>query len=221
MQSNEDSHSFWVARVCQLRQSIQDNPETDPQNVIKHFFFQAVDHEFHFELTAWKTKIKTLIKTAIDSMFENDGSVRERAARIIKQNYQPMIKYIRLADIRNRIVFEIYKTKGRTVGTYFERYSQPPGTAEQNIQYSKMAHGSALYTTATHTQILSDNIIYFQLLKRVFIIHDIIFNDTDIPDTTRLNWLTTAWQEDIKENGMGELVWSLFLDLWTVENSIS
>ena len=84
-----------------------------------------------------------------------------------------------------------------------------------------MAHGSALYTTSTHTQILSDNIIYFQLLKRVFIIHDIIFNDIDIPDTTQLNWLTTAWQEDIKENGMGELVWSLFLDLWTVEDSIS
>ena len=221
MQSNEDSHSFWVARVRQLRQSIQDNPETDPQNVIKHFFFQAIDHEFHFELTAWKTKIKTLIKTAIDSMFENDGSVRERAARIIKQNYQPMIKYIRLADIRNRIVFEIYKTKGITVDTYFERYSQPPGTAEQNTQYSKMAHGSALYTTATHTQILSDNIIYFQLLKRVFIIHDIIFNDIDIPGPPLLNWLTTAWEEYIKENGMGELVWSLFLDLWTVENSIS
>ena len=65
MQSNEDSHSFWVARVCQLRQSIQDNPETDPQNVIKHFFFQAVDHEFHFELTAWKTKIKKAITSSV------------------------------------------------------------------------------------------------------------------------------------------------------------
>ena len=154
-------------------------------------------------------------------MFENNGSVRERAARIIKKEYVPMIKHIRLADIRNRIVFEIYKTKGITVDTYFERYSQPPGTDEQNTQYSKMAHGSALYTTAKHTQLLSDTIIYFQLLKRVYVIYDIIFKDTDMPDATELNWLTVAWQEKIKQNSMGNLVWSLFLDLWTVENSIS
>ena len=221
MNSNKDSHSFWVERIQQLRQTIQDNPRTEPQNVIKHFFLQAIDHEFSFELATWRTKTKNLLNVAIDTMFENTGSIRERTARILKTIYKPMIKHIRLADIRNRVVFEIYKSKRVTIDTYFERYSQPPGTHEQNLQYSKMAHGSALYTTATHTQLLSDIIIYIQLLKRIFIIHDIIFKEAEIPDKTQLNWLTTQWYEYIKEHGMGKLIWSLFLDLWAVENSIS
>ena len=219
MNSKEDSHSFWIERVRQLRETIQNNPLTEPKNVMKHFFLQAVDHEFHFELNTWRAEIKNIINEAIDSMFENTGSIREKAARVLQKTHKPMIKHIRLADIRNRIVFEIYKSKGITIDTYFDRYSNPPGTDKQNEQYIKMAHGSALYTTAKHTQLLSDTLIRIQLLKRIFIVHDIIFNDN--PDNTQLNWFTDAWSDDINKNGMGHLIWTLFLDLWTVENDIA
>ena len=219
MNSNQDSHSFWIERVRQLHETIQNNPLTEPTNVMKHFFLQAVDHEFQFELAVWRSEIKNIINGAIDSMFENTGTIREKVARVLQETHQPMIKHIRLADIRNRIVFEIYKSKGITIDTYFKRYSNPPGTDEQNKQYMKMAHGSALYTTATHTQLLSDTLIRIQLLKRIFIVHDIIFNNQELTDNTQLNWLTDSWSEDITKKGMGHLIWTLFLDLWTVENS--
>lgn len=219
MNSNQDSHSFWIERVRQLHETIQNNPLTEPTNVMKHFFLQAVDHEFQFELAGWRSEIKNIINRAIDSMFENTGTIREKVARVLQETHQPMIKHIRLADIRNRIVFEIYKSKGITIDTYFKRYSNPPGTDEQNEQYMKMAHGSALYTTATHTQLLSDTLIRIQLLKRIFIVHDIIFNNQELTDNTQLNWLTDSWSEDITKKGMGHLIWTLFLDLWTVENS--
>ena len=217
---DNDTHSFWRNRVEKLGQTIRDNPQTEPTNVLKHFFSQAVDNEFPLGLSTWRTKTKEIINLAVSTMSDNIGTIRERVAYVLREFHTPMIKHIRLADIRNRIVFEIYKSKGMTIDTYFDRYSNPPGTAEQNLQYMKMAHGSALYTAAAYTQELSDLLIHIQLLKRIFLVVDIVFHRAEIPDQMHLNWITEAWTVQIRRHGMGNLVWSLFLDLFVVENSI-
>lgn len=220
MSALTNSHKFWRDRIEQLRETLEQKSSTDPRNVLTHFFLQAIDHEFNQELMTWRTTTKELVKMAIERMFELQGTPRQRAASIMRENHTEMLKHIRLADIRNRVVFEIYKSRGATVDTYFDRFSQPPGSAEQNAQYAKMAHGSALYTTARHTQILSDVIIRMELLKRIFIVYDVVFQTAEMPGEGQLNWLTDAWMNRIQSDGLGKLVWDLFLDIWAIERGI-
>ena len=67
---------------------------------------------------------------------------------------EPILADITLADIRNIIAFDIYKQCGITIDTYFERYSSPPGSAEQTEQYNRIAHGSAK-ASASKTKLLT------------------------------------------------------------------
>lgn len=221
MSALANSHQFWRERIQQLRETLEQKSNTDPRNVLTHFFLQAIDHEFSQELMTWRSTTKELVKSAIVRMFDLQGTHRQRAAIIMRENHIEMLNHIRLADIRNRVVFDIYKSRDATVDTYFDRFSNPPGSAEQNAQYAKMAHGSALYTTAKHTQVLSDVIIRMELLKRIFTVYDVVFQKADMPGEGTLNWLTDAWMTRIQTGGLGQLVWELFLDLWTIERGIS
>ena len=220
MSALANSHQFWRERIQQLRETLEQKSSTDPRNVLTHFFLQAIDHEFSQELMPWRSATKELVKSAIMRINDLQGTPRERAAIIMRENHGEMLHHIRLADIRNRVVFDIYKSRGATVDTYFDRFSNPPGSAEQNAQYAKMAHGSALYTSAKHTQVLSDVIIRMELLKRIFTVYDVVFQRVDMPGEGTLNWLTDAWMTQIQTDGLGQLVWELFLDLWTIERGI-
>jgi hypothetical protein len=151
---DNDTHSFWRNRVEKLGQTIRDNPQTEPTNVLKHFFSQAVDNEFPLGLSTWRTKTKEIINLAVSTMSDNIGTIRERVAYVLREFHTPMIKHIRLADIRNRIVFEIYKSKGMTIDTYFDRYSNPPGTAEQNLQHENGTRECFIHGRCLHSRTL-------------------------------------------------------------------
>jgi hypothetical protein len=76
-----------------------------------------------------------------------------------------------LNDLRNILVFEIFKRCGITIDTYFERYSSPPGTKEQSAYYLNIAHGKAL-CTAEWTNKLSFIVNTMELLKTVFLVYE-------------------------------------------------
>ena len=98
-----------------------------------------------------------------------------------------LLHRIRLADIRNRAVFEVYKQCGITVDTYFERYSSPNGSESQNEMYSRIAHGSA-QATATETLTLSNMLIWMQILKRFFTVYDYVHTDDQVNKHNELDW---------------------------------
>ena len=42
-------HSVWVNQIQKLKQQMQSLTNTDPKNLIQHFFIQALEHEFSNE----------------------------------------------------------------------------------------------------------------------------------------------------------------------------
>lgn len=59
-----------------------------------------------------------------------------------------------------------------------------------------------------------------ELLKRIFIVYDVVFQTAEMPGEGQLNWLTDAWMNRIQSGGLGQLVWDLFLDIWAIERGI-
>ena len=213
-----ESHGVWRLQVQKLKDGLTTLTNTDPQNLLQHFFLQAVQNEFARELESYKTTIKTIICSAVRQTNTLTGTPRERAAAILKQLgmvSEPLLPSIRLADIRNRAVFEVYKQCGITVDTYFERYPNPPGSDEQNHAYSLIAHGSA-QATATQTVRLSNILVWMQLLKRLFVVHDHITADAPLNEYN-LNWIGAMWSYRIQEKTLGDLIWELYLDVWQTE----
>jgi hypothetical protein len=210
-------HQRWLSQVEKLKGSMGELTNTDPKNLLQHFFLQVIEIEFSSVLETHKIAIKTLICNAVSQSRQLVGTVRERAAQVIKQTrVTELLPRIRLTDIRNKAVFEVYKNCGVTVDTYFERYSSPPGSAEQNVMYSQIAHGAAT-ATARETVELANILLWMQILKRFFTVYDSLTLDVELTPCT-LNWVGAMWLRHVRERSLGDLVWELYLDLWSIEN---
>jgi hypothetical protein len=212
----EEEFRVWETQVVKLQHSLGTLVNTDPNNLIQHFFLQAIQQEFSAELESNKNIIKAILCTAVQEASTLSGDVRERATAVIRRFHTTsLLQRVRLADIRNKAVFDIYRQCGVTTDTYFERYSSPPGTEEQNACYSHIAHGSA-QASAQETTTLSNVLTWIQVAKRVFVIYDSIHGSTALTKYN-LNWIGAMWKCHVEDKSLGDLVWELFLDLWYIE----
>lgn len=214
----ESQFEIWIQQVEKLKASMTSLSQTEPKNVLQHFFLQASESELRHELETTKVMTKQIICKAIENA-HIAGNKKQRVAQIIRFFInEPILQYISLADIRNIIVFEIFKQCNITVDTYFERYSSPPGSADQNEQYNRIAHGSAK-ASASKTKVLTALLLYIQVLKRFFIVHDIVHDRDTNRNSSNLNWLGAMWAAHVRQKGMSDLIWELYLDLWYYENN--
>lgn len=216
----EKGHQSWRTQLQKLLLSKSELKETAPLNILVHFFTQVVESEFTMELDANKTILKQLLRNAIEIAPKVRGSPRKRAVVCMCSVFrETILDKIRLADLRNVIVFEIYKRCGITLDTYFERYPSPPGTEAQNIMYSKIAHGNAV-CTADIVSNLSQIMVYMFFLKRVFVVYDIITEKNNEMQGNMINWIGHAWACHVETTCLSDLIWSTFLDLWAYEQHL-
>lgn len=207
-------HALWLDQISKLRASVQSLLDTNPNNIIQHFFTQAMETEFKSESNQFRRTLKQLLSIAVQQPLTTT-SPREQAALVLASVVKVkvnILSQIRLADIRNQAVFQVYGKCGVTLETYFERYSSPPGNTQQNQAYAKVAHGNAI-CNAESIRILTDLLVYMQFLKRVYVVKQMMFNDSGATACT-LNWVGFMWHARIRSHGMSDLIWELFLDLW-------
>jgi len=211
-------HLIWKEQLNKLVKSKNHLIQTNQNNILCNFFSQAIEREFRGESDIFKTNIKELILNASRVAHDFEGSCRERAARVFSQsNAKPLLSQINLNDIRNMVLFEIYKRCRVATDSYFERYSSPPGTEEQNNLYLSIAHGNAK-CTAVCTENLRFVITSLALLKRFFLVYDTFEGKETILNCTNLNWFGTNWVAHIDNLNLADLIWNIFLDLWAYEN---
>lgn len=217
----EQQHRIWCEQVQKLNTSLDTLSETSSENILSHFFLKAVENECAHELESVKSTVKDLLHTAIRMAPSCTGSVRLRAIRILHTLLPPtpILASIRLADIRNVAVFEMYKRCGITIDTYFERYSSPPGTLNQNEVYAQIAHGNAK-GNGRQLQQVTDILLYIQLLKRFFYVYDMVTHVERVPCSGKtLNWCGAMWVCHVEEHALSDLIWELYIDIWTYENT--
>ena len=218
----DKQHDVWKHQMQKLIASNHQLKETDSTNILIHFFTQVIERDFCNELETTKQQIKQVTTLAIQMAPTIHGAIRSRAAGVLTKLMplkEPIIQNVRLNDLRNILVFEIFKRCGITIDTYFERYSSPPGTAEQSATYIKIAHGKAT-CTAEWSNKLSFVINIMELLKTVFLVYDIFTGVGTATNPANLNWHGIKWSFYVDQHGLGDLVWNTFLDVWEYEHSV-
>ena len=209
--SEQKGHQLWLEQLKRLRQSIQQLSDTSPSNIVEHFFSQAMSLDFPSETDEFKTTVKKMRLIAV--LRTDCDNIRQTAAAIVAKIYPVTFRSkIQLADIRNLAVFQVYCKCGVTVDTYFERFSSPPDTPQENAAYATVAHGNAMCNAET-TKTLSDILLFMQYLKRVLCVKRCLKDGRYKTTAYTLNWMGTMWSAHIKEQNLSLLIWELFLDL--------
>lgn len=211
----DKQHLVWKQQLKKLVDSKTHLMNTGRNNILSNFFSQAIENEFQTESDSFRTRIKALLNKASTIASDLEGTCRERAVQVLPFD-EPIFCEINLNDIRNMILFEIYKRCGVVLDSYFERYSSPPGTTEQNQIYLSIAHGNAK-CTAIWTEKLRFTVTALVLLKRFFLVYDVFQGKQLELDQTNLNWFGTSWIGHIANKNLADLIWNIFLDLWTYE----
>ena len=206
-----NGHKLWLEQIHKLRKSMETLKSTDNNNIIEHFFTQAMENEFENESIAFKATLKQLLSAAV--LHNSTRSPSENAAVILKKITKSSFPKIRLADIRNYAVFNMYMRCGVTVDTYFERFSRPPGTLQQNSAYSKIAHGGSI-ANAADTSRLANLLTFLRFLKRVFVVKRMLVDPNFVVKPSQLDWIGQMMVSHIKETSLSILIWDLFLDIY-------
>jgi hypothetical protein len=209
-------HTLWLEQIAKLRKSMETLKSTDNNNIIEHFFTQAMENEFENESIAFKATLKELLSAAV--IYNSAQSPSENAAVILKKITKSSFPKIRLADIRNYAVFNMYMRCGVTVDTYFERFSSPPGSLQQNSAYSKIAHGGSI-ANAADTAKLADLLTFLRFLKRVFVVKRMLVDPNFVVKPSQLDWIGQMMVSHIKETNLSTLIWDLFLDIYNYNSS--
>jgi len=204
-------HTLWLEQIAKLRKSMETLSCTDNNNIIEHFFLGAMENEFENESIAFKSTLKELLSAAV--IHNSTQSPSKSAAFILKKITKLSFPKIRLADIRNYAVFNMYMRCGVTVDTYFERFSSPPGTETQNSAYSKIAHGGSI-ANAADTSRLANLLTFLRFLKRVFIVKRMLVNPEIVIKPYQLDWVGVMMVSYLKETNLSMLIWELFLDIY-------
>tara|TARA_B100001059_G_scaffold220480_1_gene242547 strand:- start:589 stop:1260 length:672 start_codon:yes stop_codon:yes gene_type:complete len=218
----ETEHEVWVQQVNKLIASNRELRETGSGNILCHFFAQVIERDFCHASESTRQRVKEIARTAVEMAPRLTGTHRARAAAVLSQCLpldESTLGNMMLNDLRNIVVFEVFKRCGVTVDTYFERYSSPPGSAAQSAAYLSIAHGKAKCTAAWVDK-LSFVVNAMQLLHTVFVVYD-LFKGTPVKvDAATLNWHGVKWRVHILKRGLGDLVWNVFLDVWEYEHSV-
>ena len=204
-------HKIWLEQIHKLRKSMETLKSTDNNNIIEHFFLGAMENEFENESITFKATLKELLSAAV--LHNSTQSPSESAASVLKNITKLSFPKIRLADIRNYAVFNMYMRVGITVDTYFERFSSPPGTEAQNSAYLNIAHGGSI-ANAADTAKLANLLTFLRFLKRVFVVKRMLIDPKTVVKPSQLDWVGQMMVSHIKESSLSILIWDLFLDIY-------
>lgn len=207
-------HSVWLEQVSKLIESKNSLVHTKQTNILSNFYSQVILREFTTELDAFTSDIQRFLSQAGQLSPTLAGTVRQRAVAVLKQPVN-ILDHVLLSDIRNMVVFEIYMRCGLTLDTYFERYSSPPGDSLQNQKYASIAHGTAK-CTALWTEKLRFQVTAITVLKRFFVVSDMYNGCQPDVSPSNLNWMGTMWVSHVRQYGLADLIWNIFIDLYTL-----
>jgi hypothetical protein len=215
-------HRELTQEINSLYQHVQ-NSSVNINDMLYHFFSQYIDLEYKFETKDFIKISKEIVQTALD--YDNIPWTKKLAAIIIKDTIpfelfpDKFLGRIYISDIRNCIVFKIFKRFQIIVETEFLRDTNPPGTEEQNMLYNKYAHGRPVVVDPKDSERLEHVLTWFHLTRLIFLIKHNITNVEIEATTETINSCCGSWTTIYNNKNMKTLVWDLFLNVWEYDNT--
>lgn len=184
VQKNKD---FFRENICKLHME----PLND--DLLYHFHVQLIDFEFHYELEMFRDKLKACVRRLLGG---------ESVVSSIKSVYGTtcLLDRMTVSDIRNVVVFWIWKYERIMIDTYFCRKAL--GTPLENAAYNKIAH--LHHSKASMQEELLQFLCSYYVLERVGRIK-----------CKKVCMSFSCWLYDkVFHVGLETVVWSLFKNVY-------
>lgn len=189
-------------RVQKNKQFFKENIDklhNEPLNddLLYHFHVQLIDYEFHHELESFRDDIKSCIRQQLQ------GNSTMRCIQNTLQS-KPFLERITIADIRNAVVFWIWKNERIMIDTYFCRKAL--GTPKENQAYNNIAHKQ--HSNAEIQEELLRFLCTFYVLERV----------EKIKNNQECMSFSCYLYDKVYHVGLESIIWRLFKNVYNYDN---
>lgn len=218
-------HNEIIKEIQSLKDHVQ-NSNVNINDMLYHFFSQYIDLEYKCETRDFIKLSKEIVQTSLE--YDNVPWSKHLSATIIKDTVpfeafpDKFLGRIYLTDIRNCIVFKIFKRFRMVIETDFLRDTNPPGTDEQNTLYNKYAHGRPTLIDPKDSERLEHVLTWFHITMLIFLIKDYIISGVDISEIQNIQTINSccgSWVSIYNNKNMKDLVWDLFINIWEYDNT--
>lgn len=215
-------HQFFIENLTQLENNLKTS-QAEQTDMLFNFISQFL----RATTGSFDEPFKTMVSKAI-YMEESDIEPRHIAAKIIKSiDYlewpDRLLGRIYLSDIRNQIVFTLWKDHRHVIPAQWTPQTQTQGTEEQNASYNKAAHciGGKILDPRDSERLLK-LLTWMHFLKLVFHIKEYLNTEDSEYDAGdnifTFNTFSGGCLHKYNSVGIGKLIWELFLDVYTYDN---
>ena len=216
-------HEQFIQNLTFLENNINKS-RADLPDLLYNFFSQFIRATMGTFNDPFKSMMQKLIYE------EQSGTPRQIAAKIIKSiDYlewpDKLSGRIYLSDIRNQIVFVLWRQHRHMIPAQWTPENITNGTEEQNKTYKDIAHciGSKILDPKDHER-LSSLLVWMHFLKLVC--HVKIYLNQNEGETYEtydnyfiFNTFSGGCLHKYNDSGMSNLIWELFLDVWHYDNA--
>lgn len=219
---SQELYMQFISNLTQLEKNVKIS-KASISDILYNFFTQFI----FATQGSFDEPLKTIVRNAIecDKYYESPRIFASKHIKNLEYLEWPdkFLGKIYLSDIRNRVVFVLWKHHRFAAETQWTPETKLKGTKKQNESYLKNAHcigGKIL--NPKNIERMGLLISWIHTLKLIYHVKAYLSNtmlEYDTGDNIyTFNTFSGACIHKYKNFGMSKLIWELFLDIWTYDN---
>lgn len=200
-------HAVFLPTIERLQDELAHTRVARP-DMIFHYVAQSIDAEYGHTIGPFRDDAKAVIRRVIYEGATPAAAVRDTYA----DRWPPrFIGRVHLSDLRNAVVFSIYRTFGQMIDTAHMPLTRPPGPSARAEAYRNVAHGRP------HVVHPADTERIVELLRCMHVARlagTLLRGEAPADPVEVYNTCVGSWLHRYETRGMTQIVHDLFKDVY-------
>lgn len=202
-------HQLFLDTISKLREELV-HTRVAPVDMVFHFMAQSINAEYKNIVGTFKDDVKRVLQF----LLYEKNSIPMAIHKAFPDWPRAFIGRVHLSDMRNALVYNIYKTFGRVLDTSHIPYTDPPTTQEIAQVYRNIAHGRPHIVDPHDTERI---LTLFRCAHIARLALHLLHGTTPADPVETFNSCVGGWVHLYETKGMTPTVFKLFMDVYAYD----
>ena len=199
-------HRLFVETISKLKEELQHTQVAD-KDMVFHFMAQSINAEYKNIVGTFKDDVKRVLHYVL---YDNI-SPAQALHKAFPDWPRSFIGRVHLTDMRNALIYMVYKSFGRVLDTVHIPYTNPPVPEDIANAYRAIAHGRPHIVDPNDTERI---VTLFRCSHIARLALHLLHNTTPRDSVETYNSCVGAWIHVYETVGMSQTVFKLFMDVY-------
>lgn len=204
-------HQLFMDTISKLREELT-HTRVAPVDMVFHFMAQSINAEYKNIVGTFKDDVKRVLQ----HLLYHHKTIPQAIQSAFPEWPRTFIGRVHLSDMRNALVYNVYKTFGRVMDTSHIPYTNPPAPKDIADTYRAIAHGRPHIVDPHDTERI---LTLFRCAHISRLALHLLRGTTPNDPVESFNSCVGAWVHLHTTKGMSHTVFKLFMDVYNYDHA--